>query len=180
MGADRVQCFDKGIADRVLAMDRQALEAFVSDNLGLLRSRNVYGSVLVHVIDEEQRSVSEAIDILLADVPGRPAAEAFAELRVDVALDAAFSGDQMVVDYWGCYVETLMSAKGMLSCIDYLGWKEEDFLLLGPEHVDLMLASLDRHASELTIMRPEHVALLRRWRDDCAANASHRVAYFLG
>lgn len=180
MGTDRVQFFDKGAADRVLAMERPALEAFVSENLGLLRSRNVYASVLFHVIDEERRSVPEAIDILMAEFPGRSAAESFAEVRIQVALDAALVGEQMFVDYWGCYVETLMSAKGTLSCIDYLGWKEEDFILLGPEHVDLMLASLDRHAAELTIMCPEHVARLRRWRDGCAANPSHRVAYFLG
>jgi hypothetical protein len=179
MGTDRVRFFDKGIADRVLAMDREALEAFVSENLETLRANDGYASTLLYVMDKEGVSVREAVERLLAEIPTKPRERAFVELRADVALDAALGADEIAVDYWGCYVETLMSAKGMLSCIDYLGWEEEVFLLLGPEHVDLMLASLDSHGSELTIMRPEHVAHFRRWRDACAANPSHRVAYFL-
>ena len=96
-----------------------------------------------------------------------------------MALDAALGDEEIAVDYWGCYLEVLLSANGMLSCIDYMGMEEEVFVLLGPEHVDLMLAALDAHVSELRIMRAEHVARLRQWRDDCAANPKHRVAYFL-
>lgn len=180
MGTDRVQLFDKGIADRVLAMDREALEAFVFENLNALREKDGHAGLLFYLMTREGLSLRDGIERVLSDGPPfKPLAQAFAQLRTDVALDAALGDEEIAVDYWGCYVETLMSAEGMLSCIDYLGWEEEVFLLLAPEHVDLMLASLERHASELTIMRPEHVDRLRRWRDDCATNPSHRVAYFI-
>jgi hypothetical protein len=182
VGTDRVQLFDKGIADRVLAMDREALEAFVSENLSALRAREFgYASHLFYLMDKYGLSVRGAFERLFSDGPPfTPLPLAFARFRTEVALDAALGGDEMAVDYWGCYVETLESAKGMLSCIDYMGMEEEVFVLLGPEHVDLMLSSLEAHASVLRIMRPEHVARLRRWRDECAANPTRRVAYFLG
>jgi hypothetical protein len=179
MGTDRVQLFDKGIADRVLAMEREALEAFVSENLNALRAKALYASHLFYLMDTEGLSVRDSIERLLSDGPPfKPSAQAFTQFRTDVALDAALGNEEIAVDYWGCYAEVLLSAKGMLSCIDYLGMEEEILVLLGPEHVDLMLASLDAHVSELRIMRTEHVARLRRWRDDCAANPNHRVAYF--
>jgi hypothetical protein len=180
MGTDRVQFFDKGIADRVLAMDREALEAFVSQNVNALREKDGHAGLLFYLMGKKGLSLRDGIERVLSDGPPfKPLAQAFAQFRIDVALDAALGDEELLVDYWGCYVETLMSAKGMLSCTDYMGMKEQVFLLLGPEHVDLMLASLDSHGSELTIMRPEHVAHLRRWRDDCAANPNHRVASFL-
>jgi hypothetical protein len=180
MGTDRVRFFDKGIADRVLAMDRQALEAFVAENVTALRVRDGYASLLFYLMDKKGLSLRDGIERVLSDgPPSKPLAQAFAQFRTDVALDAALGDEEIAVDYWGCFTEVLLSAQGMLSCIDYMGMEEEVFLLLNSGHVDLMLVSLDAHRSELQIMRPEQVARLRRWRDDCAANPNHRVAYFL-
>jgi hypothetical protein len=180
MGTDRVRFFDKGIADRVLAMDREALEAFASENVTALRAKDGYAGLLFYLMDTKGLSLRDGIERVLTDESsGKPLPEAFAQFRADVALDAALGDEEIAVDYWGCFTEVLLSAQGMLSCVDYMGMEEEVFLLLNAGHVDLMLASLDAHRSELQIMRPEQVAHLRRWRDDCAGNPNHRVAYFL-
>jgi hypothetical protein len=180
MGTDRVRLFDKAVADRVLAMEREELEAFVSEKLNTLRTNATYASELFYLMDKEQLPVQDAIERLVSEgFRGTSPAQALAALRANLALDAALGSEEIAVDYWGCYTEVLLSANGMLSCVDYMGMEEEIFLLLAPEHVDLMLASLDAHVSELSIMRPEHVARLRRWRSECAANPNFRVAYFL-
>jgi hypothetical protein len=174
MGTDRVKLFDKHLADTVLAMNRSELEAFITERADSLQAKQLYCYLDFTV------PLRDAIDkVLSGRPPSKSEAEQFAEFRQNVALDLALGEQEIAIDYWGCYCETLMSATGMLSCMDYMRFEEEVFLLLLPEHVDLMLASLREHATDLNIMGPAEVQELQHFRDHCRENADYRVAYFL-
>lgn len=91
----------------------------------------------------------------------------------------ALGVEEIYLDYWGCYSHVFQGhPEGSISSLDYVsGEEEETFLLLRPEHVDLMVRSLYEHADDLSVMNQEQIAQVERWRDFCAANPSHLVAY---
>jgi hypothetical protein len=51
------------------------------------------------------------------------------------------------------------------------------YLLLLPEHIDRMLASLAANKAAVSIMSGENIAQLKSWRDRCAADPGYMVAY---
>ena len=91
----------------------------------------------------------------------------------------ALGGEEIYLDYWGCYAEVFDGhPDGSISSSAYLPDEEDEtFLLLRPEHVDQMIKSLYEHRDGLSIMDNEQIEKLERWKDFCAANPSHRVAY---
>ena len=91
----------------------------------------------------------------------------------------ALGAEEIHLDYWGCYAEVFDGhPEGSISSLDYLpGEEEEAFLLLHPDHVDQMVKSLYEHVDDLSIMNKEQIGKIERWRDFCAANPSHMVAY---
>jgi hypothetical protein len=91
----------------------------------------------------------------------------------------ALGGEEIYLDYWGCYAHVFNGhPEGSISSLEYTpGEKEEIFLLLRPDHVDLMVRSLNEHADDLRVMNKEQIAKVERWRDFCADNPSHMVAY---
>jgi hypothetical protein len=91
----------------------------------------------------------------------------------------ALGDEEIYLDYWGSYAEVFNGhPEGSISSLDYLPDEEEEtFLLLRPDHVDRMVRSLNEHRGDLNIMDKEQLEKLERWRDFCAANPSHMVAY---
>ena len=91
----------------------------------------------------------------------------------------ALGDEEIYLDYWGCYAHVFNGhPEGSISSLDYTpGESEEIFLLLRPDHVGLMVKSLHEHADDLRVMNKEQIAKVERWRDFCAANPSHMVAY---
>jgi hypothetical protein len=91
----------------------------------------------------------------------------------------ALGNEEIYLDYWGCYVHVFNGhPEGSVSSLDYTpGEKEEIFLLLRPDHVDLMTRSLHEHIDDLRVMNEGQIAKVEMWRDFCAVNPSHMVAY---
>ena len=91
----------------------------------------------------------------------------------------ALGDEEIHLDYWGCYDEVFDGhPEGSISSLDYLpGEEEETFLLLRPDHVDRMIKSLYEQVDDLSIMDKAQIEKVERWRDFCAANPSHMVAY---
>lgn len=92
---------------------------------------------------------------------------------------SAFGDEEIHLDYWGCYAKVFDGhPEGSISSLSYSPEHEEEtFLLLRPDHVDQIIKSLYDHIDDLSVMDKEQIEKLERWRDFCAANPSHMVAY---
>jgi hypothetical protein len=94
--------------------------------------------------------------------------------------DECHSEDFIYLDYWACYVDVFdgtdppesISGKQLLPEL-----QEEIFVLLLPQHVDLMLLSLKQHENELVVMADDRIAKLETWRDLCISDKRFLVAY---
>jgi hypothetical protein len=175
MGTDSVKLFHKALADQIMAMERDVLTRFLEENIGILKQKPSTLSLVVFEMERSGGSVSDAVESLLSGEQSLP------ELKADVAQDFAFGDEEIYLDYWGCYSEVFQgNPEGSISGLDYLPDQEEEtFILLRPEHVDLMIESLREHADDLSVMDEGDVERLEGWRDFCAANPSYMVAYLL-
>ncbi|MGC3996831.1 MAG: hypothetical protein QM767_04575 [Anaeromyxobacter sp.] len=99
------------------------------------------------------------------------------ELRNDAVFDFCLEGEDVRLDYWGCYPEVFSGEpEGAVSSLELLpGSEEERFLVLRPSHVDEILRSLREHAHELTVMSPMQIEAVARLRD--AAETGQPVVY---
>lgn len=111
----------------------------------------------------------EIADRILATHPDEP----------ELIHELAFSKDEILMDYWGCYARVFAGhPAGSISSLDYLPEQQEEiFLLLRSEHVDQMIKSLREHANDLTVMDEQQIARLEQWRDLCATDHNYLVAY---
>jgi hypothetical protein len=173
MGTDRIKLFDKKLSDQILAMELESLLPFLEGNIGVLKQKGATYSLVLFEMEESSCSVSQAVENLL-----------FGEctltgLRSDLAQDFAFGVEDVLLDYWGCYVEVFGDhPEGSISSLEYLPAEEEEyFLLLRPEHVDRMIKSLREHLDDLRIMNKEMIWTVEQWRDFCTDNPGFMVAY---
>lgn len=170
MGTDWVCLFDKRLCDEIISLAPASIGAFVESHLSALHelsefklelSRDVPASVRLRRLREQGRTDEE--------------------LKADLTDHLCVSSDRLPVDYWGCYAEVFSGGDPPGSIPDYRLFphiKEQGYLLLLPEHVDRMLASLEEHRGELRVMREPQLAQLRQWRMHCAEDPGCMVAYF--
>jgi hypothetical protein len=170
MGADWVRLFDKRLCDEIVALDSAALTSFVSSHLAELDQYNIFRFGFA-----EDVSVSNRIQHLIAS------GQTEQELKYDLVDSLCVFGEWLYLDYWACYVEVFGSdPPGSIPDREIFPHvKEQQFLLLRPEHVEQMIRSLDDHLSEVTVMDANSIALLRQWRDRCSIDNRTMVAYFL-
>ena len=174
MGTDSLKLFNKTLADQILAMDHANLIRFLEENISTLNQKHSAFSLVPFEMEQNGGSVADAITRLLNEE------QTFTVLKADVAQDFAFGDEEILLDYWGSYVEVFGNhPDGSISSLDFLSDQEEEiFLLLRVEHLDQMISSLDEHANELRVMDKEKVDRLKEWRDFCAANPNYLAAYF--
>ena len=101
------------------------------------------------------------------------------ELKSTLVQNLAFSDDEILLDYWGCYAHVFAGhPDGSISSLDYLPEQQEEvFLLLRSEHVEQMIRSLREHVDDLTVMDEQQIAKLEQWRDQCRTDHKFFVAY---
>jgi hypothetical protein len=169
MGADWVCLFDKGLCDQILGLDSDQMSEFLESHLGELPE---FSELRCEFADD----VPPVDRLRKLGELGR----ATSELKAELVEHLCVSKQSIILDYWACYAE-VFSCDPPSSVPDYKIFphiKEQRYLLLLPQHVDQMLASLDAHADEVTVMRPEVISLLRAWRSLCAKNLGNMVVYF--
>lgn len=188
MGTDYVKPFDLSLARRLLKMEPAAIAAYVDQNRAALeaRDRRAAESDLASFRARlEEKEWREAVGRLArverwADLVKQLASGTDgASLRREAVDALAMSPERINLDYWGCWAEVFVKPPpGSLSSRAlFPDDKEELFVLLLPTHVNVMLTSLQRHRSELSVMNDRSLARLTALRDDCARNSDLRVAY---
>lgn len=168
MGADWLQLFDKKRFDEIVCLNPETLASFVQAHL------NRFGEFSKFQYGFDGVRVEERVQQLLdgGDTEGR--------LKEQLVDELCFTSPMLHLDYWGCYVEVFGGVDPPGAIADYALFPErqqQNFLLLLPNHIDLILESLDLHLVELTVMTDADIDLLRQWRNLCAADPSQMVAY---
>jgi len=170
MGTDWVRLFNKQLCDQIIALAPANTAAFVESHFSLLHdfsefkcgfSQDVPASVRLARLLEQGRSDEQ--------------------LKADLVEHLCVSGDRLAIDYWGCYAEVFSSGDPPGSIPDYKLFphiEEQTYLLLRPDHVEQMLASLERHRHEIRIMLEPQLAQLREWKTQCSKDSGLMVAYF--
>jgi hypothetical protein len=169
MGTDWVSLFDRRLCDEILRLDLDGLTRVLEPRrndvrefslLGVKFGNGLRAPEIIKTLREEGASLSR-----------------IRELLIDAL---CVSNEQIALDYWACYAEVFSQDPPGSTPDNKLFPEQEEqlYLLLLPEHVDQMLASLKTHAAEVRVMREEQINKLRDWRDMCAREKSHQVAYF--
>jgi hypothetical protein len=189
VGTDTIQLFNKGIADRILAMDLDMLKRFVEENTPVWLKDSFYGLHSLRAeIDRNGVSVSEAVDTVLTKgwytFPELKASVAKSFAFGDERISLTFGDDRIWLDYYGCYAEVFeeSSSRPTLDLYELLYQLQIDedgpsVLLLETNHLEQMIQSLHEHIHELRIMDTDDVKRLESWRDFCVANPDYMVAY---
>ncbi|MGA2654093.1 MAG: hypothetical protein ABSF28_26530 [Terracidiphilus sp.] len=169
MSTDWVCLFDKRLSDEILSLATADLADFLQPRL------------------HELASFSEFICGFAEEIPApvrlsqlRQQGRTEEQLKCDVVQSLCISSDPLYLDYWGCYAEVFIGdPPGSIPESElFPHLKEQRYLLLRSDHVDLMLASLESHRAEVVVMSDANVSLLRNWRDQCGQDTGKMVAYF--
>lgn len=135
MAADWVSLFDKRLCDGIISLAPANLSAFVEAHLASL-----------HDLSEFKCGFAQDIPANVRLRQLREQGRSDGELKADLVEHLCVSSDRLTVDYWGCYAEVFSSNDPAGSIPDYAVFphiKQQGYLLLRPEHVDRMLASLE-------------------------------------
>ena len=173
MGTDSIKLFNKTLADEILAMEREPLTRFLVKNLDAFRRKKFCFNAVLLEVDQNGGSVPNVVERLLTEE------YTLAELKAEVARDLAFGEEEILLDYWGCFVAVFDGYPvGSISSLKYLpDEKEETFVLLQAAHVNQMIESLYEHLDDLRVMDKEEIKKVEEWRDYCIANSGYMVAY---
>lgn len=170
MGADWVCLFDKRLCDEIISLAPANIPAFVESHLSAL-----------HDLSEFKLGFRQEVPATTRFTQLRQEGRSDEELKADLVDHLCVSSDRLTVDYWGCYVEVFPSGDLPGSIPDYRLFphiKQQNYLLLLPEHVDRMLASLEEHRNEVRVMQEPQLAQLRQWRMKSVEDPGWMVAYF--
>jgi hypothetical protein len=170
VGVDSVCLFDKRLCDEILSLSEVDLASFLQPRLSALGE-------LTELRCEFDENVPA--EIRFRELRDRGRTEG--ALKFDLVADLCVSKERINLDYWACYAEVFSEGPppGSISSMQlFPDSMEESYLLLLPEHIERMLASLDLHRSEVSAMTGSHIAQLRRWRDQCASDPGLMLAYF--
>jgi len=170
MGADGVSLFDKRLCDEIISLAPANMPAFVEAHLASL-----------HDLSEFKCGFAQDVPANVRLTQLREQGRRDEELKADLADHLCVSSNRLTVDYWGCYAEVFSSGDPPGSIPDYTLFphiKQQGYLLLRPEHVERMLASLEEHRQELRVMQEPQLAQLRRWKIQCIEDPAQMVAYF--
>ena len=170
MGADWVCLFDKRLCDKILSLSSANIQSFVDSHLSELRWSSEFKCRFAEDVPANVR-VKQLREQGLTD-------EA---LKADLVDHLCVISDDLTVDYWGCYAEVFSSGDPPGSIPDYRIFphiKEQRYVLLRPEHVEQMLASLEEHRPEVQVMQEGQLRQLRDWKTRCVEDSGHMVAYF--
>src|SRR5215467_14047884 len=137
MGADWVCLFNKRLCDEILALTSANIPAFVQLHLPAL-----------HEFSEFKCGFEQDVQVSVRCRRLHEQGRNDEELKADLVDHLCVSSDPLVVDYWGCYVEAFAGVDPPDSIADYRIFphiQQQGYLLLRPEHVNRMLASLEEH-----------------------------------
>ena len=173
MGTDSVKLFNKALADQILSMELASLTHFLEEKVSFLQQKPFNLSLVLFEMDQNGGSVAEAIARLLSSE------QTFTQLRSDVAQDFAFGDTEIYLDYWSCYAHVFSDHPDLsISSVDYLPDQEEEtFLLLRPQHIAQMIASLREHGDDLTVMSTDDIKKLEDWMNFCVADPRYMLSY---
>ncbi len=169
MGADWVCLFNKRLCDQIILLAPANIPAFVESHLSVLRDASEFKCGFA-------QDVPASVRFRKLQEQGRT----YEELRAGLAEHLCVSSDRLTIDYWGCYAELFASGDPLGSIPDYKLFphiEQQSYLLLRPEHVARMLASLEQHRQELRVMQEPQLAQLRRWKLQCVEDSGYMVAY---
>lgn len=169
MGADWVCLFDRRLCDEIVSLAPANIPAFVESHLPVL-----------HDFSEFKCGFAQDVTATIRFRELQRQGRTDEELRADLVDHLCVSSDRLTVDYWGCYGEVFASGDPPGSIPDYKIFphiEQQAYLLLRPEHVDRMLASLEEHRHELRVMQEPQLAQLRQWKVRCVEDSSQRDHY---
>jgi len=170
MATDWVSLFNKRLCDEIISLAPANIPAFIELHLAEL-----------HDLSEFNRGFAKDVLVSIRLRELREQDRTDEELRADLVDHLCVSSDHLRVDYWGCYAEVFASGDPPGSIPDYQLFphiEEQAYLLLRPEHVENMLASLEEHRHELRVMQEPQLAQLRQWKARCVEDSGYLVAYF--
>ena len=170
MGADWVRLFNKQLCDEVRSLSGQEVETFVQPRLSLLPESSIFRCGF-------EGNVPVSVRISHLQAHGRTEEE----LKADLVENLCVSAERVLLDYWACYAEVFKSNDPPGSITDYALFphlREQGYLLLRAEHLDMMLASAEEHKQDARLMSEESFSTLRHWRGQCVRDTNYMVAYF--
>jgi len=176
MGADGLRLFNKSLCDELLSADWNELPEIVTREARALFDASDEDLLLQSLITRSDVSESTVGDRLTAALEGGSAEP---DIREWLVWDFALGRTQVAVDYWGCYAEVFgRHPQGAISYLSLFPHQQEElFLLLTPEHVDLIVQSLAAHNSELRIMKADDVRRVQSYADYCRNQKGFMTAY---
>jgi hypothetical protein len=143
MGADWIQLFDKKLCDEIVGLNTHTLPAFGERNLDGCKEFSRFG------YDFEGMPMADRLRRLVDD------GESEVKLKTLLVDELCFSERKLDLDYWGCYAEVFRGVDPPGAIPDYRIFRDlrqQGFLLLLPDHVDLIPESLNLHRAEVTRM----------------------------
>lgn len=170
MGTDWVSLFDKRLCDEILQMSMTGMVAFVESHLSELK----WSSEFIIGFDQ-----TDPISLRFQMLESQGRTEE--ELRANLVESLCLYPEEIRLDYWGCYAEVFRCSDLAGSILDqelFPNREEQQWLLLLPKHVDIILESLEVHRQEVTVMTDTDILLLQEWRRRCIADSNFMVAYF--
>jgi len=170
MGADWMCLFDKRLCDEILSLAPATIHIFVQAHLLQLHDLSLFKCGF-------EEGVPTAVRFTRLREQGRTDDE----LKADLVEHLCVSRERLTIDYWGCYAEVFTSGDPPGSIPDYKLFphiEQQGYLLLRPEHVDRMLASLKEHRRDLRIMTEQQISQLRHWTAHCKKDPGYMMAYF--
>jgi len=153
MGADWVSQFNRQLCDEIGSLTPTSTVSFVESHL---RELNGF-SELKCGLDEGLPALARVQHVIAL---GRTEED----LKAGLVEHLCASAKRITLDYWACYAEVFKGCDPPGSIPDFKLFphlKEQQFLLLLPPHVEQMLASLQDHRSEVTVMSEENISELR-------------------
>jgi hypothetical protein len=170
MGADWVCLFDKRLCDEIVSLIPANIPAFVESHLSVLRDSSEFKCGFAQDVP---------VSIRLGQL--REQGRTDEELKADLVDHLCVSGDPLTLDCWSCYAEVFANGDPPGSIPDYSLFphiEQQEYLLLRPEHVEQMLASLEEHRGDVRLMQEAQLSKLRQWKMRCMENTGYMLAYF--
>jgi hypothetical protein len=172
MAADYLKRFDWALAARIRKAGPEELVQLLEERRGAWRAagRRPCSDLLALAL-RSGRPVAEILDELLAE------GCTLTELQNDAVCDLCLQGEDVRLGADGLYAEVFPAdLEGALSSLDVLpGTDEELFLLLRPQHLDLLLRAL-REQEGQALPSPVRLDAIARLRDAIASQPGQMVA----
>jgi len=168
MATDQVALFNKGRCDQILQLTYSDMPQFLQPHLSTMdRSSRLSQDFEPHIPAAHRISQLQQNGFTQEDIHGM------------MIRSLCLSPERIQLDYWACY-PLVFGEDPPGSIPDYTllpHQKAQEFLLLQPDHIQIMLDTLSILRRKLTVMSDTAVAVLQFWKERSASDPGWMVAY---